>query len=150
LLKFKKKSKMRFPVRNRFFYKLILQKNTTMISKIETFRLLIICLSITIGGCEQKIKDQNDKQIVIKKSDSENKKIKKNLISIPLKYKDHVCGTDEDGNNVQGHITVEGENGIGILIDNKGHETEIVFEILNRKKIIATDIEGFKYKLKMD
>lgn len=141
---------MRFPVRNRFFYKLILQKNTTMITKIETFRLLIICLSITIGGCEQKTKYQNDKQIVIKKSDSENKKIKKNLISIPSKYKDHVCGTDEDGNNVKGHVTVEGENGIGILIDNKGHETEIVFEILNQKKIIATDIEGFKYKLKMD
>tara|TARA_R110000868_G_scaffold36900_11_gene130561 strand:- start:4786 stop:5151 length:366 start_codon:yes stop_codon:yes gene_type:complete len=121
-----------------------------MISKIEIVRLLILCLPITIGACEQKSTHQNTKQIVIKKSDSENKKTKKDLISISSKYKDHVCGIDEDGNNVQGHITVEGENGIGILIDNKGHETEIVFEILNRKKIIATDIEGFKYNLKID
>jgi hypothetical protein len=119
-----------------------------MISKIKFLPLKTLCLALLLIGSDTKRTHTFEKKTV-KSIVPENIKTNTKIID-PLKYKDHVWGKDEEGNNVHGRIIVEGKNGIGIIINNKGQEIEIVFEILNRKKIIATDIEGFQYKLKID
>lgn len=65
------------------------------------------------------------------------------------KFKNSVNGKDEDGNLVQGKVMIEGKRGLGILTNNHGEKIEIVFEMITHSKIIATDIEGIKYKLKI-
>ena len=66
------------------------------------------------------------------------------------KYDYDVTGTDEEKNNVHGSINIEGKNGNGILIGNDGMEIEIVVERISDSKLLATDIEGNEYKLKID
>lgn len=66
------------------------------------------------------------------------------------KYDHQFTGTDENGEQVNGIINLENEVGIGVLKEKNNNEIEIVSEDINYKEIIATDINGFKYKLKID
>lgn len=119
-----------------------------MISKIKFPTLQFIYLAVLLIGCDHKKTPEIEKKIITKSITTEDKNTKTRVID-SLKYKNKVWGKDEEGYTVYGRIIVEGKNGIGILIDNKGQEIEIVFEMLSSKKLIATDIEGFKYKLKI-
>lgn len=66
------------------------------------------------------------------------------------KYNHQVKGTDENGKNVNGVINLEDEIGIGVLKGNDSTEIEIISEHINSNGIMATDINGVKYKLKVD
>ena len=66
------------------------------------------------------------------------------------KYDHQFTGTDENGEEVNGVINLEDEIGIGIVKGKNNNEIEIVSEDINYKEIIATDINGTKYKLKVD
>lgn len=118
-----------------------------MLYKIKTTLLLAILLVFINIGCEQKrtplIENTTDKSIEAKKTKTNTK------ITDSIKYNKYVSGTDEDGNNVQGKIIIEGKNGIGVLTGKGDTEIEVVIELLSNNKLIATDIDGFKYKLKL-
>jgi hypothetical protein len=109
--------------------------------------LLIIFLSISIGGCENKTNSNVDKQkattdttLVVRPSKSE-------LSIDTLQHKKSVYGLDEEGNPVQGRVSIEGKNGIGILKDTNGRIIEVVLDKGEQNKLIATDQEGYTYKL---
>jgi hypothetical protein len=67
------------------------------------------------------------------------------------KYNHRITGKDDSGKNVKGVINLESEIGIGVIKkDDDVKEIEIVSESVNSDKIIATDINGFQYRLKFD
>ena len=61
----------------------------------------------------------------------------------------HVRGTDENGNEVYGSVNIEGKLGIGIIrgVETKG--VEVVAERTSRNLLLATDIRGYEYKLRV-
>ncbi len=63
-------------------------------------------------------------------------------------YLQKVIGTDENGNNVCGNINIEGEIGLGTLINKDAMSIEIVVERKGSNKLLATDLEGYQYHLK--
>ncbi|PRZ25294.1 hypothetical protein [Flavobacterium granuli] len=138
---------MRFPVNFFFQVKVLLNKIKKMLCKIKTIQLLTIFLAIINIGCEQKKTILNEKNIIDKSTVTKKTKTS-TKITDSLKYNKYVFGTDEEGNHVQGKIIIEGKNGIGILIGKEDTEIEIVLEQVSHNKLIATDIDGFKYKLK--
>lgn len=67
------------------------------------------------------------------------------------KYNHRISGKDDNGNNVKGVINLESEIGIGVIKkEDEITEIEIVSENIYSDKIIATDINGFHYRLKLD
>ncbi|GGA87030.1 hypothetical protein GCM10008015_29650 [Flavobacterium palustre] len=67
------------------------------------------------------------------------------------KYNHRITGKDDSGKNVKGVINLESEIGIGVIKkEDEITEIEIVSENIYSDKIIATDINGFQYRLKLD
>lgn len=66
------------------------------------------------------------------------------------KYNHKITGKDNNGKNVKGEINLEGEIGIGVIKKEDDDEIEIISEQIDSERIIATDINGFRYKLKID
>lgn len=67
------------------------------------------------------------------------------------KYDYHISGKDENGEDVSGVINLKTEIGIGVVKkDDDAKEIEIISEHINSRRIIATDMNGFIYKLKLD
>lgn len=125
--------------------------------KNNLFQFIIIGLLISSSSCTKN--NQKD-------SFSEKEKIEEPKVKIPnvsktnefyhytsannKKYDHQFTGTDENGEEVNGVINLEDEIGIGIVKGKNNNEIEIVSEDINYKEIIATDINGIKYKLKVD
>jgi hypothetical protein len=79
-----------------------------------------------------------------------SQEVEKNIEIKKLPEYDYsAAGTDEDGNHVNGNINIEGTIGLGTLIRYDAKEIEIVVERSGKQKIIATDLEGYKYNLKI-
>jgi hypothetical protein len=66
------------------------------------------------------------------------------------KFDHQFTGIDENGKKVNGVINLENEIAIGILKANDGNEIEIISDQINTNRIIATDANGFMYRLKID
>jgi len=124
-------------------------KNRTNISKLFFTGLLLI----SIISCKN---ENHNKSVSVRKS-----QIKKYNIANKQqfyyhssnnnrKYDHHVTGTDENGKNVKGIINIENEIAIGILKGNNNTEIEIISDKVKDDKIIASDINGLEYKLKID
>ena len=124
-------------------------KNRTNIFKLFFTGLLLI----SIISCKN---ENRNKSVSIRKS-----QIKKyNLVDKQQfyyhssnnnrKYDHRVTGTDENGKNVKGIINIENEIAIGILKGNNNTEIEIISDKIIDDKIIASDINGLEYKLKID
>lgn len=124
------------------------------------FKLSFIGLLISLSSCE---KEKSNKQHLAIKNQSKNytpNRIEKRLfLSDQLyhysptnnrKYDYNITGTDENGKKVKGIINIENEIAIGILKGNGNREIEIISDLINNKEIIATDINGLEYKLKID
>jgi hypothetical protein len=98
-------------------------------------------LLLGLVNCQNRPSSLNNKALEVK---SNNETISEN------KYTYVVSGLDEEGNKVHGAINLEGNNGLGILTQNDGKHTEIVIESIQATKtILATNEEGFKYRLKI-
>ncbi|AOZ98385.1 hypothetical protein [Flavobacterium commune] len=120
-------------------------------------KFIIIGLLINSSSCSN-----DDKQnLISKKETTEKQKIKTSNIYKSnyfyyysprnnKKYDHQFTGTNENGEQVNGIINLENEVGIGILKEKNNNEIEIISEDINYKEIIATDINGLKYKLKID
>lgn len=125
--------------------------------KNNLFQFIIIGLLISSSSCTKN--NQKD-------SFSEKEKIEEPKVKIPnvsktnefyhytsannKKYDHQFTGIDENGEEVNGVINLKDEIGIGIVKGKNNNEIEIVSEDINYKEIIATDINGIKYKLKVD
>lgn len=67
------------------------------------------------------------------------------------KYDYQITGKDENGKNVKGVINLETEIGIGVVKkEDDTKEIEIISEHISSNRIIATDMNGFQYRLKLD
>ncbi|MEL1240446.1 hypothetical protein [Flavobacterium flavipallidum] len=66
------------------------------------------------------------------------------------KFTHQIKGKDEDGNDVKGIINLQGEIAEGTIKNDENKEIEIVSEHIQSNRIIATDINGFRYQLKLD
>lgn len=66
------------------------------------------------------------------------------------KHDHQIKGKDENGEDVNGVINLENEIGIGVVKGKDNNEIEIISEHINSNGIIATDINGMQYKLKVD
>lgn len=64
-------------------------------------------------------------------------------------YTYDVFGTDKNGNDITGTITIEGKHGDGILIDTDGNEIEVTVEWIDYGKLKATDVNNIEYLLKV-
>lgn len=68
-----------------------------------------------------------------------------------VKYDHPISGKDENGQEVKGIINLETEIGIGIVKkDDDTKDIEIISEQIKSNRIIATDMNGFIYRLKLD
>lgn len=114
----------------------------------KTKIILFSILFISLTGSEFKKRAIQQTTFGVDSITIEPHIVKETKVEI-LKYKEKVNGKDEEGNPVHGKIHLEGKNGLGILTNNDGEKIEIVFEMLTRTKIIATDIQGITYNLKI-
>lgn len=106
--------------------------------------MTLFCLSLFLSSC----KNSNESIQITKHSTHE---IKKKVDTKELAQYNHaVTGTDENGQNVHGNINIVGEIGLGTLIRNDAKEIEIVVEYIDAYKLIATDLEGYEYNLKIN
>lgn len=126
------------------------------------FKLSFIGLLISSTSCKN---EDSDKKALTMKIQSENytaNRIKKKLsvsntqqlyyysAANNRKFDHQFTGIDENGKNVNGVINLENEIAIGILKANDGNEIEIISDQINTDKIIATDANGFMYRLRID
>jgi uncharacterized protein YcfL len=65
-------------------------------------------------------------------------------------YNYDVSGTDENGEEVTGNISVQDKYGIGTLIDGAGNKIEVETEWTGQGKLKATDQDGNEYELDVD
>lgn len=125
------------------------------------FKLVFIGLSITLTSCKKERINlekarissvDNFKKHSYKKIDSTTKEqFYYYSETSNKKYNHRITGKDDSGKNVKGVINLESEIGIGVIKkDDDVKEIEIVSESVNSDKIIATDINGFQYRLKFD
>jgi len=109
--------------------------------------LLIIFLSMPFGGCENKTSSKVDQQKTTRGITIEAKQSNAELPLDTLQYTKCVYGLDEEGNSVQGRVSIEGNSGIGIVKTTNGRIIEVVLDKGKQDKLIATDQEGYTYKL---
>ncbi|EIA10503.1 hypothetical protein [Flavobacterium frigoris] len=136
-----------------------------MIRSITPVSLIVLSLSIAFMTCtnDNKFKNKSHNTVESKNYDQQilpepNKNHidsmfdyeinKKRFSKIENNY--HVHGTDEDGNKVTGTITMDGKAGIGMLRSYEAKGIEIVGERTSRKALLATDVHGYEYQLKLD
>lgn len=125
------------------------------------FKVIFIGLSITLTSCKKE--RINLKKEKISSVDNFKKHSYKKVHPITReqfydysdtnnkKFNHRITGKDDNGKNVKGIINLESEIGIGVIKkDDDIKEIEIVSESVNSDKIIATDINGFQYRLKFD
>lgn len=121
-------------------------------------KLVFIGLLISATSCKKEVINPEKK-----KTSGINTDLQKNISSTNPeqlyyysqtnneKYNHRIVGKDETGKNVKGYINLETEIGIGIVKkEDEIKEIEIVSENINSRRIIATDINGFQYRLKLD
>jgi hypothetical protein len=101
---------------------------------------------LTIIGCEKKMNRQVYKKQTTRDTTSEMTLPKIELQLDSLQFRNRVY-VDEEGNHVYGRISIEGNNGIGILKATNGCTIEVVLDKGRQNKLLATDQEGFTYKL---
>ena len=114
-----------------------------MIRKIPIIHITIFFFSISLISCKEKkeplkIYDQSSFEVV---TPIENSK--------PSQYDYKVVGTDENGDNVHGVINIEGKIGLGNIVRIDATNTEVVAEWVNKNTLLATDLEGYEYTLKI-
>ena len=123
---------------------------------IKKIFILIVPITLTIVSCKKENNVQNLKKTTLTNSNYQKKSNPKDLfycysLTNNKKYNHKITGNDEDGNRVNGIINLEGEIGIGSLKkDDDNKEIEIVSEHIHSNKIIATDVNGYQYRLKFD
>lgn len=120
----------------------------------------VIIIGLLIGPTSCLTKENNDQ--ITKNKQNQELDTEKTIISNPQqyyyystanneKYDHQVIGINENGERVNGVINLENEIGIGIIKGNNDtDEIEIISDQINSDKIIATDINGMQYKLKVD
>ena len=64
-------------------------------------------------------------------------------------YTYDVHGYDAENNEVSGSISIEGDQGIGLLTDVKENEIEVDVEWIDYGKLKATDKDGNEYELEV-
>lgn len=92
----------------------------------------------------------SSKKDALKKIISTNSEPSYHIKTSNSKFNHKISGKDENGNQVNGVINLEDEIGIGVLKKDDTNEIEIVSEHISSNRIIATDINGYHYKLKFD
>ncbi len=65
-------------------------------------------------------------------------------------YNYDVSGTDVNGDDVTGNVTVQDKYGIGTLTDVDGNEIEVEVEWTGYGKLKATNNDGNEYELEVD
>lgn len=110
---------------------------------IKTILLLFIFTSISCENKEKKNNKPPEKQVPI----IETSQVTIDSFTTPNSVT--ITGTDESGNTVHGEGIIEGNSGLGTLMQKNGRKKDIIFEQINANNIIATDDDGFKYKLKL-
>lgn len=93
-------------------------------------------LKITKNTAEEKITNKIQKEIY-------------SNCSIQGKYDYSVVGINDDGEKIVGEINLEGSSGEGKIINSYSENIEIVVESFGKGNVLATDIYGNEYLLKI-
>lgn len=136
-----------------------------MSDNIKPIGLIILSLSIVLFSCknDNRIKDieqtetrpVNQNQQILPERDSRiidslfEYEINKELFN-KKENNYHVHGTDDEGNKVFGTITIDGKVGIGTIRGDEAKGIEVIAERTSHNILIATDIKGYEYQLKLD
>lgn len=123
-------------------------------------KFISIGLLICTVSCKKEIQNIKTEKKLTTETSSKKDALKK-IISINSepsyyiktsnsKFNHKISGKDENGNQVNGVINLEDEIGIGVLKKDDINEIEIVSEHISSNRIIATDINGYQYRLKLD
>ncbi len=65
-------------------------------------------------------------------------------------YNYDVSGTDDNGDEVSGNVTMNGKYGSGKLTNSNGEEIEVETEWIGKGVLNATDDDGNEYELNVD
>lgn len=71
-------------------------------------------------------------------------------VSGNYEYEYDVSGTDSDGNEVTGTISVDGKYGSGTITNNNGETIEVEVEWVGKGELNATDENGNEYQLQVE
>ena len=132
-----------------------------MIPLSSYFRVFFIGLPIIVTSCLNEGNQITDKEKTIpsylkigsstKTSKKSNDQLYYHSESKNKKFDHEIVGKDENGKLVRGYINIESEIGIGVVKkEDDPNEIEIISEHINSNSIMATDINGYHYKLKLD
>lgn len=163
-----KTAQMRFPVNKPISFQVLLIKINAMISRNNTTSIIFLSLALAFGSCKNGNKLKETKKITFEsKATSDDKLSEKDNDKNAVEYAFYeyesteealdqdennykVYGTDEDGNEVFGSVNIEGKLGIGIIRGIEAKGIEIVAERTGHNLLIATDVKGYEYNLKVD
>jgi hypothetical protein len=137
-----------------------------MISRINTTSLLFLILVLGLGFSNNESKLTVISKAIFQSSatidhESAKKDDDKNIVGYIFEYERseealdqdkssyQVRGTDENGNEVYGSVNIEGKLGIGIIRGVETKRIEVVAERTSRNLLLATDITGYEYKLRV-
>lgn len=65
-------------------------------------------------------------------------------------YNYDVSGTDDNGNEVSGNVSMNGKYGTGTITNSNGEEIEVEAEWIGKGVLSATDNDGNEYELNVD
>lgn len=114
-----------------------------MTGKIIPITKLFVCLILVSISCKNSAEPAQLTPKTTSVAKAEGKASKQ------IQYDYRFVGKDEDGNHVHGSISIEGQIAIGNLFNKDGTEIEIVAEEVSKGHLIANDLDGYKYYLKI-
>ncbi|MBC5838936.1 hypothetical protein [Flavobacterium muglaense] len=118
--------------------------------KIPHKAVLTLVFLFLFSNCTYRTSLPSKKAVTTLKTNAEPTKTSSKYYADTIHYKHHVFGTDTEGHTVKGSIALEGNDGIGLLIDHKGTKIEVVLDKDNNNKLTATDVQGYEYELTIE
>ncbi|WP_309640747.1 hypothetical protein [Flavobacterium sp.] len=130
------------------------------LSHVEIIAIALLCVSCNkkqITHVENPTSINRDQEVNTKTSqeevsyhiDSSHQYEHRTGSSGHYEYTYDVIGNDIDNNELSGSVSIQGNQGKGMLIDTENNEIEVDVEWIDHGKIKATDENGNEYELEV-
>jgi hypothetical protein len=123
----------------------------------NTYFLLLGLVLVVAISCKKKEEVQPDNFIATPAVDINNKETIHTDTTYQYEYRSgesgnyeynyDVSGTDDNGDEVSGNVSMNGRYGSGTITNSNGEEIEVETEWINKGVLNATDVDGKEYQL---
>lgn len=126
----------------------------------NTYFLLLGLVIVMVISCKKKEEVQPDNFITSPAAETNNEETIHTDTTYEYEYRKgesgnyeynyDVSGTDDNGNEVSGNVSMNGKYGSGTITNSKGEEIEVETEWIGKGVLNATDDDGNEYELNVD